>query len=154
MGLNVVGVGMPRHFLVRHEPKEGASQLIDVFEQGQLLTEAAAQTKFESLSDDAWQKSFLDTSSPGAILERMLRNLFGTAAGAEDSERMRQYLEALLLLNPASGRDRVYRAVVCYQTKRWAQAVADIEWLQSHDTEINSQAIDDLAKAIARDAPK
>lgn len=154
MGLNVVGVGMPRHFLVRHEPKEGASQLIDVFEQGQLLTEAAAQTKFESLSDDAWQKSFLDTSSPRAILERMLRNLFGTAAGAEDSERMRQYLEALLLLNPDSGRDRFYRAVVCYQTKRWAQAVADIEWLQSHDTEINSQAIDDLAKAIARDAPK
>ena len=154
MGLNVVGVGMPRHFLARHLPQDGASQLIDVFERGELLTDEAAQTKFESLSDDAWQKSFLDTSPPRAILERMLRNLFGTAAGAEDSERMRHYLEALLLLNPDSGRDRFYRAVVCYQTKRWAQAVADIEWLKSHDSEISQQAIDDLAEAIARDAPK
>ena len=154
MGLHVVGVGMPRHFLARHEPKEGASQLIDVFERGQSLTIAEAQQKFESLSDDRWQPSFLDTSPSRAILERMLRNLFGTAAAAEDSERMRHYLDALLLLKPDSGRDRFYRAVVCYQTKRWAQASADIEWLRSRDSEISQQAIEDLARAIANDAPK
>ncbi len=154
MGLHVVGVGMPRHFLARHEPKVGVSQLIDVFERGQLLTNAAAQQKFESLSDEVWKPSFLETSPPRAILERMLRNLFGTAAAAEESVRMRHYLDALLLLKPDSGRDRFYRAVVCYQTKRWTQALADIEWLRSHDSEISPQAIEDLARAIANDVPK
>lgn len=154
MGLNVVGVGMPRHFITRHEPKTGDPQLVDVFERGSLLTAAEAKAKFESLSDEPWQESHLDASPPRAILERMLRNLFNTAATAEDGERMLRYLEAVLLLKPDSTRDRFFRAVVCYQTQRWTQARADIDWLQAHDSEINQQAIDDLARAIERDAPK
>ncbi|MBC8112987.1 MAG: tetratricopeptide repeat protein [Candidatus Saccharimonas sp.] len=154
MGLNVVGVGMPRHFMARYEPKEGGTQLIDVFERGKLLSKDEAKAKFESLSDEPWRESHLDTSPPRAILERMLRNLFNTAASAEDAERMLRYLEAVLLLKPDSARDRFFRAVVCYQTQRWAQARADVEWLQSHDSELSQQAIEDLARALERESPK
>ena len=157
MGLNVVGVGMPKHFLARHEPKTGDSQLIDVFERGKLLSKTEAKMIFESLKDDdevLWRESYLDTSPPRAILERMLRNLFNTAASAEDAERMLRYLEAVLLLKPDSARDRFFRAVVCYQTQRWAQARADVEWLQSHDSELSQQAIEDLARALERESQK
>lgn len=154
MGLNVVGVGMPRHFLARHEPKNGDPQLIDVFERGAPLSKSEARTKFESLSDDKWRDSNLDSSPPRSILERMLRNLFATAASAEDSERMLGYLETLLLLNPESARDRFYRAVVCYQTQRWAQAKSDVRWLQSHDSDLNQQVIEELSDAIERESQK
>ena len=154
LDVRVVGVGMPRHFIVRHEPQQGDSQLIDVFERGQQLSKNQARSKFESFSDDPWTDSYLNTSTPRAILERMLRNLFGTAATDEDPERMLPYIEAILLLNPESARDRFIRAVICHQTQRWNQARTDVEWLMSHNSELNQQAIEDLAVAIARDSQK
>ena len=154
MGLNVVGVGMPRHFMARYEPKGGGTQLIDVFERGKLLSKDQAKALFESRSDEPWRESHLDTSPHRAIIERMLRNLFATAASAEDPERMLRYLEALLLLKPDSARDRFYRAVVCYQTQRWIQARVDVEWLQSHDSDWSQEAIEDLAGALERESQK
>jgi len=148
MGLNVAGVGMPRHFLARHEPKTGDSQLIDVFERGKLLSKDEAKAKFVSLSDEPWRESHLDTSPHRAILERMLRNLFKSALAAEDLERMFRDLEGILLLNPDSARDHHYRALVCYQTQRWVQARADVEWLQSHASDLSTETIEKLARAI------
>lgn len=154
MGLNVVGVGMPRHFIARHEPQGADAQLIDVFERGQLISRDDARKKFETLSDDPWQDSFLDTTSSHSILERILRNLLNTAADTEDAERMLRYVEATLLIRPDSSRDRFFRAVLSYRTQRWEQARSDIEWLRQHDTNLSEQALDDLARAVERDAQK
>lgn len=154
MGLNVVGVGLPRHFIVRHEPREGSAQLIDVFERGKLLSKDDAKKKFESLSDEPWQDSYLETTPARAVLERMLRNLLNTAAETEDAERMLRYVQATLIIKPDSDRDRFFRAVLCYRTQQWEQARADVQWLQEHQTNLSDQAIDDLARAIDRDAPK
>jgi serine protease Do len=154
MGLNVVGVGMPRHFLVRHEPKRGDSQLVDVFDRGRLLSKDDARKKFQELTDEPWQDGFLDATPPRAILERMLRNLLNTAAESQDAERMLRYVEAALLFNPDSERDHFFRAVLSYRTQRWTQARSEVEWLRSHNLNLSEQAIDDLARAIDRDAQK
>lgn len=152
MNLSVVGVGLPRHFVARYEPQEGTGQLVDVFERGQLLTPADARAKFESLTDEPWDESYLETTPPRVILERMLRNLLNTAAESEDAERMLRYVEAALLLRPDSDRDRFFRAVLSYRTQRWDQARADVEWLRTHETRLSDQAIEDLARAIDRDS--
>ena len=34
LGLDIRGVGLPGHFVVKHVPGEGDEQLIDVFERG------------------------------------------------------------------------------------------------------------------------
>lgn len=154
MGLNVVGVGLPRHFIVRHEPRDGEPQLVDVFERGKLLSRDDARKKFESLSDDRWDDSYLDAAPPKSILERMLRNLLNSAAQAEDSERMLRYVEAVLVINSESGRERFFRAALCYRTQRWEQARLDVEWLRRNESNISEQAIEDLSRAIERDAPK
>ena len=154
MGLNVVGVGLPLHFIVRHEPREGEPQLVDVFERGKLLSRDDARKKFESLSDDRWDDSYLDAAPPKSILERMLRNLLNSAAQAEDSERMLRYVEAVLVINSESGRERFFRAALCYRTQRWEQARSDVEWLRRNESNISEQAIEDLSRAIERDAPK
>jgi serine protease Do len=152
MGLNVVGVGMPRHFIVRHEPREGKTQLVDVFERGRLLTTDEARAKYESLTDEAWSENYLNTTPPRAILERILGNLLSTAAETEDAERMLRYVEATLLIKPDSGRDRFFRAVLSYRTQRWAQARADVQWLREHETNLSERAIEDLSQAIERES--
>lgn len=154
MGLKVVGVGLPRHFIVRHEPREGESQLVDVFERGRLMSKDDARTKYEALNDEPWNEAYLEASPSRAILERILRNLLNTAAETQDAERMLRYVEATLLIRPDSDRDRFFRAVLSYRTGRWEQARSDVEWLREHETNLSDQAIEDLARAIERDAPK
>ena len=154
MGLNIVGVGMPRHFLARHEPKLGPSQLIDVFERGRRLTSEEARTKFEELSNSPWKDSYLESFPARATLERILRNLFNAAYEAREPERMLRYTDSILILSPNSAQDHMYRALLCYETQRWQQARNEIEWLTQHDTEIQRERIEDLARAIARDSQK
>ena len=154
MGLHVVGVGMPRHFIVRHEPREGEPQLVDVFERGRLLSKDDARKKFEAISDERWKDTFLDATSPRAILERMLGNLLSKAAETEDAESMLRYVEAKLLINSDSSRERFFRAVLCYRTQRWAQARADVQWLREHENNLTDEAIEDLMRAIERDEKK
>jgi hypothetical protein len=84
----------------------------------------------------------------------MLRNLLNTAAETEDAERMLRYVQAALIINPESDRDRFFRAVLSYRTQRWEQARADVQWLREHETNLSDQAIEDLARAIERDSQK
>src|SRR5207249_5179614 len=38
LGVSVVGVGLPGHFVTRHVPKEGEGKFIDVYERGEQLS--------------------------------------------------------------------------------------------------------------------
>jgi serine protease Do len=159
LGLNVVGVGMPSHFLARHEPKEGETQLIDVFDRGRKLSPLQARAIYEDLSGRSWQDAYLNAIAPQATLERMLRNLFSAATETADVERMLRYTEAVLIVNPSSARDHFRCGVLCYQTQRWSQARTEIEWLISHDADLNREEIDrqtveELARAVARESQK
>ena len=154
LGMNVVGVGMPTHFLARHEPPSGTSQLVDPFDRGRLLTPKDAQAIFEDHSDDTWDERFLNSINSTAIIERMLRNLFNAATETHDTERMLRYTEAILAINPNSVQDHFRCGVLCYQTERWQKARAEVEWLSTHDTNISRETIDELSRAIARESQK
>ena len=154
LGLNVVGVGMPRHFLARHEPRTGGTQLIDVFERGRRLTSAEAQTKYEELSETPWKESYLNSITPQATLERILRNLFNAAYELRELDRMLRYTEAILVLAPNSAQDHLVKAFLSYETQRWQQARDEVEWLTNHESDINRERIEELARAIARDSQK
>ena len=154
LGLNVVGIGMPRHFLSRHEPKIGSPQLIDAFDRGRLLTAEDARAKFEELSDSPWKDSFLDSITPQATLERILRNLFGSASETHEVERMLRYTDAILVISPDSGPDHMYRGILSYQSERWQQARSEVEWLSNHDSNVSRADIEKLARAIASESQK
>ena len=154
LGLNMVGVGMPGHFLARHEPKLGTVQLIDVFDRGRRIMPADAKAKFEDISESPWRESYLEAIPHTATLIRILRNLFVTANEARELERMLRYTEAILVLTPDSVQDHMFRARLCYETQRWQQARNEIEWLLKHDSEIYRDQIEILARAIARDSQK
>jgi serine protease Do len=153
----VIGVGLPGHFVVRHQPKEGVGAILDAFDRGRELSLDDAKAKVAENTDAPWSEKFLEPSSRRMILIRMLRNLFGEAGNAEDVERMLRYVELVLVLQPDSARDRFYRAVLSLQTNRLAQARTDVEWLLANQPEdVSREALEDLARAIAREsqAPK
>ncbi len=152
LGLNVVGVGMPSHFLVRHEPVQGNAQLVDVFDRGRRITPDEARTMYEGLSDIPWQDSFLKSNTPEATLERMLRNLLSLSFETNEISRSLRYTEAVLVISPDSARDHFIRGVFCYQTQRWDQARTEVDWLKTHETNISQDEISELARRIAIDS--
>jgi len=85
------------------------------------------------------------------ILERMVRNLFGLAQNEEDLEGMNRYVETLLAINPESADHHVKRALLRFQSRDYAGALGDIEWLQqSNSPEIDQDRVLQLRSLIER----
>ena len=126
--LNVEGVGLPGHFVVRHIPDEGESQLIDVFDSGAVLTPEDARRMVTEFSGGEFREEYLEAYTPQEIIGRILRNLQGISQGEEDFEATLRYLEAVVIVEPEVANHRGLRAVLRHQTGRKQAAVEDLDW--------------------------
>ncbi|MDA1164445.1 MAG: trypsin-like peptidase domain-containing protein [Planctomycetota bacterium] len=137
LGLKVVGVGLPGHFVVRFEPEKGDSKLIDVFNNAELMTVEAARVTIRSrldggVDDEEIEKitsSFLEASPPKAILLRMLSNLRSVAEEDRDVDSILRYLNTALVIDPDSLESRARRIDLQIRTNRIAEALVDIDWM-------------------------
>lgn len=128
IGANVVGVGLPGHFVVRFEPKNGPHEIIDVFNEASRITEAAAMEQIQARIGRP-DKSFLASQNKRAIVIRMLRNLMGIARNEGKPEEMLRYVDTMVSVDPNGGESRFFRAVLRMQTGRIDGAVEDADWL-------------------------
>ena len=133
LGLNVVGIGLPGHFVVAWQPSEGEQQLIDVFEGGERLTREQAQSRVLATTGQPLDDEQLKPVEKGAVLVRMLGNLQSLAGRSRDMPATLRYLDAILTITPDSPEDRMYRAFYRYQSGQGRLALEDIDWLLSHD---------------------
>lgn len=88
VGVDLGGVGMPAHFLVR---SAGDPELFfDPFHQGRRLDRAGARALFEQVTGGqvAWDDRFLDPTPNRDIVIRMLNNLKGVFTGRSDAVRL------------------------------------------------------------------
>jgi serine protease Do len=122
-------VNFPGHFLVRHEPEKGEPVLIDVFEEGQVVTPADAAVRVRRATDRPLEDTDLKSVTSRQVLARMLQNLLGLAQRGQDAAAVIRYLDALLTLEPERGYERFLRGVLLFQTGRRTDAIADVEWL-------------------------
>lgn len=129
VGLNLVGVGLPGQFVARYEPKEGESQIIDVFDGGIALTRKEAEERVFKNSGRPAREEHFATAKPRDILIRMLSNLLRRAQDEKDAESMYRYVDTILTLNPEDGDYRAMRLEIGAFTKRLDQARADADWL-------------------------
>ncbi len=129
IGLNLVGVGLPGHFVARHEPKEGDTVLVDVFEGGGTMTRKEAEERLFKLNGRVVRDEHFATTKPRDILIRMLSNLLRSAQEEKDAEGMYRYVDTILTLNPDDGDYRAMRFEIGAFTKRIDQARADADWL-------------------------
>ena len=127
-GLNIVGVGLPRRFMVKHVPDEGPEQLIDVFDGGKPISRKDA----EKIVDMPLNDEQLRKASRRSILVRVVANLLNLAQNDNDDAASLRYLDAMLAVDPKQGNYRGMRAVLLLRAKRFRAALDDCNWLLKH----------------------
>ena len=98
LGLPVVGIGMPGHFLCRYQDAQG-EWLIDAFHGGRLVTRSEARQRLAHFAlPDSDSAIWLQPISPRRCLQRMIANLHvihQERRDAVESRRLQQYLVLL-----------------------------------------------------------
>ncbi|MCA9167902.1 MAG: tetratricopeptide repeat protein [Planctomycetales bacterium] len=136
LNLNLAGIGLPGHFVVRQQPSEATASeatYIDVFSGGVKLDTAQIQRLIRQATEGTVDDAYLAPMSSRDIVLRVLRNLQGVAERQRDTEAMLRYLEAMVALAPDEPAYRGQRAVVRQQTGRRAGALADLDWFLEHE---------------------
>jgi regulator of sirC expression with transglutaminase-like and TPR domain len=151
LGLKVVGVGMPGHFIVRFVPAKGEAKLIDVYEGGKEMTRDEAGKRVRAQFERPLQDDDLATTGKKAILVRILHNLLGLAQTDDDTLGALRYLDAILTVTPDAGRERWMRALLRYKTRQREAAREDTDWLIEHHPEgINPKRVEELRERLDR----
>ena len=129
---NVVGMPMPTHFMVGFRPAGGREQLIDVFNNGKVLTRSEAVEMVAENVDAIGEEAF-QPATKREIITRMLRNLLGIAQRGGNAGDSLRYLDVIVALNPDSAFDRLSRARLHMQRGDAAAAKVDLQWLIEHE---------------------
>jgi regulator of sirC expression with transglutaminase-like and TPR domain len=147
LGVTVEGVGLPGHFVVRHVPKKGAAQLIDVYEGGARMSRDDAARKMLSVTGRELRDEHLSAVPKRLIVVRMLHNLLNVAQGERDPVGMLRYLDAIVAIEPKAGEERGIRAGLRFRAGDVKGALEDVDWLLDNKPE----GIDlDRVKAMRR----
>jgi regulator of sirC expression with transglutaminase-like and TPR domain len=153
LGLDVVGIGLPGHFVVEHRPRGGEPQLVDVFDSGAPLSRDDAAAKVREVAGEELRPEHLLPVAPRQIVQRVLRNLLGIARQSRDREATLRYLEALVAVSPDEARDRGLLAVARFEAGRRDAAIAALDWFLTHEPAgIDMDQISELKRRF-RDAP-
>ncbi|QDT42705.1 putative periplasmic serine endoprotease DegP-like precursor [Gimesia alba] len=129
LGLDIEGVGLPGHFVVRVNSTAEKGELVDVFESGAILSDEAAKVMIVSANSGQFDESFLEAQPKREIIKRMLRNLLNLARDSEDVQSMLRYVETMIAIDDELLQERWLRAVLRYQTGRITEAMADADYL-------------------------
>jgi len=127
-GLQVEGVGLPGHFIVKLVAAEG-EWLIDPFHEGALLSQEDCQQRLDRIFGGRvrMDSRLVVTCGPKQILARMLRNLKVIYGKQEDWPRALRVLELLLRLDPESAEDLRDRGIAYASLDCYGLAVRDLE---------------------------
>ena len=119
-GLEVEGVGLPGHFVVRvHTPSRPL--LVDPFHGGTVLSEKDCQDRLDRIFNGSvkLEPDMLRPCRRREMLERILRNLKAIYLREQDKQRALRVVDLLVRMQPGSAedlRDRgvLYAALDCY----------------------------------------
>ena len=126
---SVHGIGLPGHFVAGYTKSDGTTQLIDVYEAGELINQDdAAKVAGRDLSP-----SDLKPVGNRDIITRMLRNLIEQEKQQGSPLKAVPYLEVALKINPDDAAARFDRALLRYQGGDIEGTKADLRWLLQAD---------------------
>lgn len=147
LGVPLQGIGMPGHFLVRHQAV--ADLFIDPFHGGILLSPAECHQRLQEVTGYAgpWQADFLAPAGERDVLARMLRNLKGVWLQRRDHQRALHALDYLVTLLPDAGIERRDRGLVHFHLDHREAALADLLAYVDRDPDGRRDAI--VAEVIA-----
>lgn len=129
-GLDVEGVSMPGHFIVRvRELGESDALLVDPF-HGVMLTREDCQDRLDTVYDGLVMLTdeHLRAASAKEILVRMLRNLKAVYARSNLYRQALACVERILLLTPEDAAEHRDRGALLANLERFEEAVRETEF--------------------------
>jgi regulator of sirC expression with transglutaminase-like and TPR domain len=128
LGVELAGVGMPGHFLLRHRGEPGV--FVDAFDGGRLLDESGCKELFGRLRPgSAFLHSYLDPVGPRAIVARMLANLQAGYAARGDIDDLRWVFDLRLAIPGTPVSERRHLAHALASRGRFVEAAQELDRL-------------------------
>ena len=123
IGLPLVGVGFPGHFIVKHRDLE---TVIDPFEKGQILSDEDLSERLTQIFREPvpMHPRFLQTVTNKEILARMLRNLRQIHFREAEHEKAVNTAERITWLAPQSAQDYRDLGYLYYQVNAYGKSLA------------------------------
>jgi len=127
-GLEVEGVGLPGHFVVRIQTP-GRALLVDPFHAGTLLTEKDCQERLDRIFGGKvkLEPKMLHPCRRKDMLERMLRNLKAIYLRDQDVDRALRVVDLIVRIQPGSAEDLRDRGVLYASLDCYGLAARDLE---------------------------
>ena len=148
--LNVTGVGLPGHFVVRYQPDDLllAAELIDPFEKGRRLSAQDVESLMAA-SGFPDLPQFQESKTPRQIAERMTLNLLSLAENTRKDTDVLSCLETLVLLAPENSEYRAKRLELRARTGRLQLAIDDADWFIKMQPEaVDPDRLRELRKSL------
>lgn len=132
-GLEVEGIGLPGHFIVRVKEGHGEPVLVDPF-NGKIVDTEDCQERLDTIygGQAPLTDAHLRPLATRAILARLLRNLKGIYAQAGLYRRALSIIERILLVAPDSIEERRDRGALLAQLGRYSEAIIDVQAYLKH----------------------
>ncbi len=149
IGFPVQGVGLPFHFIAKHEA-EGGDVFIDPFNAGGLLGSAGCDELITRMSGGKLElrPEHLEAVTNKQILTRMLSNLLGVYS-ATDHRRALAAIERILLINPDSAPHIRDRGLLLAMVGDRTDAIRELErYLELASNASDSDTIREQIKSI------
>ena len=131
LGLRLAGVGLPGHFLLRHDAVGTPPAFVDPFGGGRMLDRDGCIERFHAVNgaNAAFVDSYLDPIGPRAILGRMLANLRAIYAARGDVDSLAWVFALRLAIPGTPAIERRELARVLGSTGQFAEAAEVLESL-------------------------
>jgi regulator of sirC expression with transglutaminase-like and TPR domain len=129
-GLDVEGVGLPGHFIVRvRELGLSEAQLVDPF-HGVMLTREDCQDRLDTVYDGlvSLSEEHLRAASTAEILVRMLRNLKAVYTRSNLYRQALSCVERILLLSPSDAAEHRDRGALLARLERFEEAAREMDF--------------------------
>ena len=129
VGFPMSGVGMPGHFLLKYYDIDGRDTLIDVYENGRIVSAADCQGRLDQIYSGQvpLQPEFLQPVGRRQILTRVLNNLKSIYLNSRNFRKALPIVDLILTIYPRSPEDVKARALLRYSVGQLRGAVEDFE---------------------------
>jgi len=152
LGLDVRGIGLPGHFVVRQFVDNEPGDLLDVFNRGERLGLIDAISRVEGEHQLPWNEQYLEPQSERQILVRMVRNLQGISEQEQDYPGVLRYLNLLVAVDADNELEHRYlRCLIAIRERERTIARDDLAWLKTNGSDrIPAERLEELEAFAAR----
>ena len=151
VGIPLLGIGMPGHFLVKHEYEDDV--FVDPFYGGILLSKQECIARFNDMSgkNAVWQDTYLLPVTKTQFLTRIVRNLKFSYLRSQDHFNALKVIDWTLALKPRSSQDLRDRGLVKLRIGQAAEALDDLRhYVEMSPTSPDAPAVRRLLGRLKR----